>query len=123
MRPRICRPFSRSTRARMEPPSLTRNPRGPFGVMAVEGILDQFCISRRPYGRLRKFGTRRWLQPELHFPFRLAGLRRICEKSYESLGWKCGGRQCLPAEDLGWLGDARCGGAEAVLRAGTACVF
>src|SRR6266853_5748551 len=44
----------------MEPPSLTRNPRGPFGVMAVEGILDQFCISRRPYGRLRKFGTRRW---------------------------------------------------------------
>src|SRR6266481_6211277 len=81
MRPRICRPFSSSTKARMEPPSLTREPRGPFGAMAVEGILDQFCISWRPYGRLRKFGTRPRRHPELHFPFRLARLRRICENA------------------------------------------
>src|SRR6266853_1049860 len=114
----------------MEPPSLTREPRGPFGVMAVEGILDQFCISRHQQGRLRKFGT--GLQPHLylHFPFRLARLRRICEnappfggrrndeangcagvggllddprfcpESNESLSPTSSGRQGLPAEDL-----------------------
>src|SRR6202521_740280 len=38
----------------MEPPSLTREPRCPFWVMA--GILRQLCLSRRKQGRLRKFG-------------------------------------------------------------------
>ncbi len=39
MRPRIWRPFSSTNRARMEPPSLTREPRGPFCMAAVEDIL------------------------------------------------------------------------------------
>src|SRR5208283_3003286 len=39
MRPRIWRPFSSNNRARMEPPSLTRWPRCPFWVLAVEDIL------------------------------------------------------------------------------------
>src|ERR1700675_1287007 len=38
----------------MEPPSLTREPRCPFWVMA--GILRQLCLSGRKQGRLRKFG-------------------------------------------------------------------
>src|SRR6266436_838874 len=38
MRPRIWRPFSDTNRARMEPPSLTREPRGPFCMAAVEDI-------------------------------------------------------------------------------------
>src|SRR5208283_4909051 len=41
MRPRIWRPFSSTTRARMEPPSLTREPRGFFCVVAVEDITLQ----------------------------------------------------------------------------------
>jgi hypothetical protein len=55
----------------MEPPSLTRDPRGPFGVMAVEGILDQFCISRHQQGRLRKFGTSASAAPITAFPFQV----------------------------------------------------
>src|ERR1019366_1669708 len=39
----------------MEPPSLTREPRCPFCMVAVEDILPQFCIRRRQ-GRLRKSG-------------------------------------------------------------------
>src|SRR5258708_33656568 len=54
MRPRTCRLFSSSTSARIEPPSLTRGPLGPFCVMA--GILRQLCLSRRQQVRLRKFG-------------------------------------------------------------------
>src|SRR5258708_11613539 len=65
MRPRTCRPFSSSTSARIEPPSLTRVPLGPFCVMA--GILRQLCLSRRQQVRLRKFG--RSIGPHLIFIF------------------------------------------------------
>src|SRR6266436_2614148 len=71
MRPRICRPFSSSTRARIEPPSLTREPRGPFGVMAVEGILDQFCISRASPGQITKVRHSALAAPRTAFPFQV----------------------------------------------------
>src|SRR5437879_3743807 len=120
--------------------------------MAVEGILDQFCISRASPGQITKVRHSALAAPRTAFPFQVgaaaphmrkcsavggdnndndeangcAGIGGLhddpsfCPKSNESLGPTRGGRQRLPAEDLGWLGNARCGGAEAVLRAGTA---
>src|SRR3981081_2195563 len=141
----------------MEPPSLTREPRCPFWVMA--GILRQLCLSKRNHGRLRKFGSDigRTSLETVQFGAATSGVRecstvleetndetngsggfggfhdnsrfyanRSCAnwpraKTNESLGCcSRGGRQGLSAEDLGWLGNTRCGGAEAVLRAGSA---
>src|SRR3979411_1747794 len=82
----------------MEPPSLTREPRCPFWVMA--GILRQLCLSKRNHGRLRKFGSDmgptylEWYLPCLpclcrdaasrvstELPFHLARLPRACENA------------------------------------------
>jgi hypothetical protein len=37
----------------------------------VEGILDQFCISRLHQGRLRKFGSSASAAPITAFPFQV----------------------------------------------------
>ncbi len=61
MRARTGRPFSSNTRARLEPRSLTREPRGSLWALVVGDMFSlDFASTGGRWGRLPKSGIRLW---------------------------------------------------------------